>query len=196
MPHQVRSDTRQTMSRRAALKGLAVLAASCSVACTPLRIAMRLYPEEFDEQSERVHRILRAFVETVVPGVRIDEPDLVRPFYDSYYPLAKCRGFFASDLCNRTMRHYSSFDFERLSIQQRTKIVAEGLAEGGTTGRVYTGAVFLTQIAVYAGIYDPDRGCPLIDFDGRYRPQDRKAMAYPNPERFLPHSISGDGNPA
>jgi hypothetical protein len=191
-----RTELQKKVSRREAIKGLAVLTAGLGVGCTPLRIAMHLYPDEFDNQPERVDRVLRAFVATVIPGAPLDDPNLIRAFYDSYYPLAKCRNFFAADLCQRALNRFGTDDFERLAPEQRTGVIESGLSQSGTIGRVYTGAIFLTQIAFYAGIYDADRGCPLIGFDGRYRFRSVAQTSYPNPGSFLARARTADGNPS
>jgi hypothetical protein len=73
-------------------------------------------------------------------------------------------------------------------------VIQDGLDAGGVTRRLYTGAVFLTQIATYAGIYDEDRGCELIDFGGRNRGFPGSTLTYPDQGRFLAEGITGDGN--
>ena len=75
-------------------------------------------------------------------------------------------------------------------------MVESGLSADATTERLYRGAIFLTQIACYAGIYDPEGGCPLIQFDGGYGVRGLDATTYPEPERFLARSVTRDGNPA
>ncbi len=194
IPLQGRKQTR--MSRREALGRLAVVTAGLGWACTPLRIAFRLYPEEFDQQPERVERVLRAFVVSVVPGMPEDDDDLVRIYFDRYYPFAKYRNFFVSDLCQRGLEQYGSVAFERLTVAQRTEIIRAGLAHGGVTRRLYTGAVFMAQISCYAGIYDDDRGCPLIDFEGNYRDRLPSGVSFDAPGRYLARAITSDGNPA
>ncbi len=128
-------------------------------------------------------------------SARAGRPSPIRAFYDSYYPLAKYRNFFAADLCERALNQFGSDEFERLAPEQRTRIIEKGLSKGGTIGRLYTGAIFLTQIAFYAGIYDADRGCPLIGFDGRYRFRSVADTSYPNPGSFSARATTVDGNP-
>lgn len=190
-----RSNTGATVSRRAALKSFAVLAAGVGAACTPLRMAFRWAPGGFDDDQALVDRVLRGFVTAVVPGLSVDDPNLVRHFYDDDYPLAKFRGYLASDLCQESVNRFGTPAFDQLPLAQRTKIIEGRLAKGGVTRRLYRGAVYLTQIACYAGIYDPDRGCPLINFDGRRRNTSVADSTYPMPHRFLSHEITSDGNP-
>lgn len=190
------SNTGATISRRAALKSLAVLAAAgVGAACTPIRMGLRLAPGGFDNDKALVDRVLRGFATAVVTGTPADHPNLVRHFYDNDYPLAKYRGYLASDLCQACVDRFGTHEFDRLSLAQRTKIIESKLARGGVTRRLYRGAIYLTQIACYAGIYDPDGGSPLIDFDGRCRNPSVADSTYPMPHRFLSHETTPDGNP-
>ncbi len=188
---------RSTVGRRLALRLLAQAGAGIAIAgCTPVRLALNVYPKEFDFEAERVDRILRAFCCAVVPGTSTGDPDVSRVFYDEFYPLAKHRTFFAADLCDRAARETGSGRFESLALEERERIVGHALAEGGLITRLYSGAVFLTQIAILAGIYDSETGCPLIDFDGRFRPRRLADTTYPEPEQYLPLPTTADGNPA
>lgn len=190
------SNTGAGISRRAALKNLAVLAAAgVGAACTPLRMGLRLAPGGFDDDKALVDRVLRGFATAVVTGASADHPNLVRHFYDDDYPLAKYRGYLAADLCQESVDRFGTPAFDRLPLAHRTKIIESKLARGGVTRRLYGGAIYLTQIACYAGIYDPDRGSPLIDFDGRCRNPSVADSTYPMPHRFLSHETTPDGNP-
>src|SRR3990172_2165184 len=184
-----------TIDRRTALKRLSILAAGyASAACTPARILLHCYPDDLARQPLLTEQVLRAFVITVIPGAPPDDPSLIRAYYDTYYPLARYRDFLVADLCERSRDPFRIERFDRLSPNQRTAVIHSGLDQGGTTARLYNGAIFLAQIAVFGGIYDDERGCPLIGFEGRYRGLD--AVSYPDPERFLPRSSSADGHPS
>lgn len=186
-----------TVSRRQAVRQFALLGAGAAAwACTPLRVVLRAYPDAFDEEPALTHGVLRAFVLTVIPGAPPDDPNLVRAYYDDDYPLARYRGFLAADLCARAERLFGRDRFDRLGPEQRTAVVQDGLGADAVTRRLYRGAVFLAQIAVYAGIYDDARGAPLSRFEGRYRFPGIAATTHPNPERFLARAITPDGNPA
>lgn len=190
-------DGRQSISRRDVLGRLAFLfAGAAATACTPLRVVLHMYPEEFDTQPGLVRRMLCAFVETVVPGAPSDDPNLARACLDPDYPLAKYAGFLASDLCKRSKQMFANPNFVALTSDRRAAVVQNALQADGTTARLYNGAIFLSQVAFYAGIYDDDRGCPLIGFEGRYRFRGLEATSYPHPERFLARAITLDGNPA
>ncbi len=182
------------LSRRAALKRIGAAVAGLAVGCTPLRIVLRAYPDRFDEEAELVDRVLRAFVTTVIPGAQGDAPDLVRVYYDGFYRFARYRSYFASDLCRRALSRYSVVRFDDLSTDQRTCVIEDGLAADSTTQRLYNGAIFLAQLAFYAGIFDDSKGCRLIDFDGRFRGVPLADQTYPNQEFYLARGLTADGN--
>ncbi|MGH7568020.1 MAG: hypothetical protein ACREL9_03470 [Gemmatimonadales bacterium] len=182
------------LSRREALKRLSWLAAGWAAGCTPVRIVLKAIPEAFEDPA-LAERVLVAFVTTVVPGVPADDPNLTRVFGDPFYPFAGYGAFFASDLCRRATKCFGAA-FDRLTAEQRTAVIQHGLHADATTKKLYTGAVFLAQIAVYGGIYDAERGSPLIDFEGSYRFRGRRFYTYPDPERFLARALTPTGNPA
>lgn len=185
------------IGRREAVGRLAILGVGlAAAACTPLKIVLHLYPEHFDKDPELVDRVLRAFVTAVIPGAPEDDPDLIRAYHDTRYPLGKYKSFLAADLCRRTWERWGTDEFHRLPLSLRTEIIQIAVRSGGTTARLYHGAIFLAQIAFYAGIYDDAKGCALIGFDGRYRFRGIEATTYPDPGRFLARALTGDGNPA
>lgn len=182
------------LTRREALWRLgAVLAGAAAAGCTPLRIALKAYPEDFTPDGDLVERTLRAFVLTIVPGAPADDPNLTRVFADRFHPFGPYRAFFASDLCRRAIERFGA-PFDGLDPVRRTTVVQRGLQGDATTRRLYAGAILLAQIAVYAGIYDDTRGSPLIDFEGRQRFRGFDALTYPDPERFLAAAQTADGN--
>lgn len=188
---------RRQMARREAVRRLAVLGAGlAAAACTPLKIVLHLYPEDFDKDPRRVDQVLRAFVTAVLPGAAEDDPDLIRAYHDTTYPLGKYRSFLAADLSRRAWNGFGTDAFQELSLEQRTEIIRCAVASGGTTARLYHGAMFLAQVAFYSGIYDDAKGCPLIGFEGRYQFRGIEATTYAEPERFLARAVSRDGNPA
>lgn len=191
-PNGVRSPA--PITRRAALAGIAVSAGTAALAaCTPLRILAGWYPEEFDRRPELTDRVLRAFVDTVIPGVPPDDANLARVFVDPYLPFADHAAFFAADLCRRSEASFG-VRFHELDRSQRTAVVQEALQSDGTTRRLYDGAIYLAQIATYAGIYDDIAGCPLIEFEGRYRIRPLAELTFPNHDEFLPPPTTASGN--
>lgn len=185
------------MGRRDALRRLGVVSAGLGLAaCTPLRIVLHLYPDDFDRDQELTDQVLRAFVTAVIPGAPVDGRNIIRALRDEAYPLRRYAGFLAADLCRRARDRIRTGAFHHLSLAERTEIIQSAVSGGGTTARLYHGAIFLTQVAFYGGIYDDATGCPLIGFEGRYRFRGVAATTYPDPHRFLCPGRSPDGNPA
>lgn len=173
--------------------GLTALAAG---ACAPARILLQDYPEEYRSDTEATEVALRAFVETVVPGTTGGELGAVGVLRDRFYPLAPYAAFLASDLDRRARRGYRT-RFDRLSPGERSAILADGLASRDkTTRKLYGGAAFLAQVAVYGGVYDDRAGCALIDFPGGYKIIPRTAVPPSFRARYAPAALTHDGNPA
>jgi len=162
--------------------------------CTPLRYALHLYPDGLDG-TDAGDRILAAFAHTVIPGAPPGDASIFRPLTDPELPFRRYSAFLAADL-NRRARGAFGRDFDRVTPGQRMEVVERALAADGTTAQLYGGAVYLVQIAYYAGIYDDQRGCPLIGFDGAYRFRGVEATSFPDPDHYLARQVSPDGNPA
>jgi hypothetical protein len=186
-----------TWSRRNVLRAFGATVATAVAGCAPARIVLGAYPSQFKYDGDLDDRILRAFVVTIVPGVAIDQPDLARVFGDPFYPFAKYRAFFASDLCRRADKVRHNTSFELLTLVERTRVVVEGLHADSVTQRLYRGAVMLAQAATYGGIYTRSGDVPLIDFKGfRYEDCDPEACTYPDAQRFFAAALTLNGNPA
>ncbi len=180
------------MERRDVVRNLAwIIAGTAAAACTPLRIITRAFPEEFKRDRALVEATLRAFASAVIPRAAGDTSDPARALLDHRYPLARYAAFFASDLSQRSQSRYGTPAFTTLPLEQRTAVIADGLSADGTTRKLYRGAIYLTQVAVYAGIYDDDAGCALIGFSGRYR---GGQISYENADAFLPAPRTSMGN--
>jgi hypothetical protein len=183
------------MGRRAALGRLAaVVVGAGTVGCTRASILRAMYPEVGRLEADDVRRILTAFVTTVVP--ESTEPERVeRLFEDPSLPMAEFHQVLAADLARRTRARTGHDHFDRLTPQERTAVVADGLAAGGTASRLYNGGVLFTQVMVYAGLCSDDGSCSLIDFEGQFRFRGYAAQTYPDPEHFLARAVTPDGNP-
>lgn len=175
---------------------LIMLGGGVAAACTPVRMGLRIYPEEFKFDNALVDETLRAYVLTVIPGLPEDTPDVTRPFYDELFGLGPYRGYLASDLCDRAERLTGNRSFAGLSYEQRALIVAAGMASGGVTTRLYNGSAFAVQIATYASIYDDGRGCPINEFEGRFTLKQMASVSDARFDRFVELTASGTGNPA
>jgi hypothetical protein len=188
--------TANRITRREALARLGAAFAGLTVACAPTHMLARLNPVELDIDADRVERNLRALALTIVPAASESDPALVRPFYDQHYPLAQFRGLLAADLARRARARAGETHLDRLSLADREAIVREGLHGDSVMRRLYTGAVFMVQLAALGGIYAETAEVPLLGFEGQYQFRGIAAITYPDSRRFLAASISPDGNPA
>ena len=181
-------------TRRQAIRMLAGgIAALAAGACAPATILLKTYPDEYRVGTAATERALRAFTETVVPGLTPAELDAVTVLQDPFYPMAKYSAYLASDLDHRAKQRYDR-PFAALTAAERASVLDRALQSRGVTLKLYTGAVFLTQAAVYGGIHDDRAGCRLIDFPGGYQltAQSRITSA----GALTPLGVSADGNPA
>ena len=181
-------------SRRQCLRFVAALVpAIAASACAPARIVLRAYPSEFKGASSRTQATLEAFVCTVEPGATANVSAAARTLQDPYYPLARYAGYLASDLDRRASRAYGRA-FSDLACSERVTVVTGGLSGGSVTGKLYAGAVYLTQIAVYAGLGTgndaPNLPPPNTDSVSR------RAVARREAETRMPQVRTPDGNPA
>jgi len=183
------------ITRRQLLCRAGVLAGVLAAGCTPLRMAFRPSPGQLHGEGGTADRVLAAFVRTVAPRAAGSTEDLVRVFDDPQYPFAPYRAFFASDLCRRAEDCFGATRFDSLTAEARARIVEDGLHGDAVARRLYGGAIFLAQVAVYAGIYDDVRGGRAINFDGANNGFAPEALTYPVPEWYLPAASSLDGNP-
>jgi hypothetical protein len=154
-----------------------------------------LYPQKYRIDRALQDSSLRAFVVTVIPGADRDDAHLVRMYHDEHYPFFPYTGYLVFDLARRTARRGLAGSFGEIPADQRTAIVGEAVSSDDTTSRLFKGAMLMAQVSYYAGIYDPEKGCPLIEFPGRnngFRPEE---ISYPDAEEYLGDPVSADGNP-
>ena len=183
------------LTRRTFLGAMSLLIGSTLAGCSTLKILVGDYPARFDTDAELRERMLAMFVCTVIPDARPDEPHLTRIFDDDFYRFRKYCGYFLSDLAAATRDLHGHEDFHRLDLADRTAVVDRNVKQGGPAGRLAASAVFMAELSYYAGIYDDDRGCPLIDFpgaNGGYRPN---TMTLAEVESHLAVPMTADGHP-
>lgn len=174
---------------------LLMASAGFASACTPLQIGLKIYPRDFKENTQLVDETLRAFVLTVVPGMPKDDPNLIRVFHDELFRVDTHRGWLAFDLCDRARDLTGEPRFVALEYADRERVISAALAAGGVTKRLYTAAIYVSQIAIYAGIYDDDAGCPVWSFDGGFRIEELAALPDPPPDTLHRMESAGGGNP-
>ena len=184
----------QSIPRLEALRLLGAVGCGLLGACTPLRIVLDAHPHDFASNPDRTDRVLRAFAATVVPRVAMNDPNLTRAYSDPFYRFVRYRTYFASDLCRRAGNRCGDQSFDRLNAAERVAVIQDGLAGDFVSRKLYAGAVFLAQIAVYAAIGDEGGVSPLIGFEGPYRFRGLAAITYPDPRRFLARPATVNGN--
>lgn len=196
MTCQIHDTEPRDPSRRDAVRilagGFAALAMS---ACTPATIVLKAYPDAYRPGSSATDDALSAFIDTIVPGLTPEERGLVTVLEDPFYPVAQYRDFLASDLDRRARKQYRS-TFSALPLDRRTAVVESGLAGDKITRKLYTGAAFLVQAAVYAGISDDRAGSRLLQFPGGYTLTPTTSAWLSGAPQFTSWASSPDGNPA
>jgi hypothetical protein len=160
-----------------------------------VRMLLNLYPKLFRTDLELQNRILRAFVVTVIPGADEGEPDLVRMFGDPYYPFYPYTGYIVFDLVRRSRALFGTGAFDTLDAIRKTAVLEDALSADDTTARLYRGAMLMAQVSFFAGVYNPARGCSLIDFPGENNGFRREALTYPEGGKYLGVEVTTDGNP-
>lgn len=190
-------DTLWTRLQALRTNGTSVSSSSFSPAAvvTAVRMLFDLYPREIRKDLELQDHILRAFVLTIIPGADARDPDMVRMYHDTDYPFYPYTGFLVYDLGRRSLRTYGTGAFHQLSAPERTSLLQDALSSDDTTSRLYRGAMLMAQVSYYAGIYDPDKGCSLIDFPGRNAGFSLSELAGKNVEAALGDEMTVDGNP-
>ncbi len=187
--------TAHMLSRRDVLRMLAWIAAGVAgSACVPAELIFNASAAPHKRDSNIVEPILRLFVETVVPGTPVERPGSAGVFFDPFYPLTPHRAWLARDLNDRAMRQFRQ-PFDGLPRDSRESIIQAGLSSQGLTGRVYHGAVFLAQVAVYAGLPHPTGACPAIGFQGPAGVLPLADQTFPEPWRYLGRAHGMNGNP-
>ena len=182
------------VSRLSFLKQVSVILGLALPGCSPLRILLKDYPRKFGNDPGLRESTLRSFVTAVIPGAAIDEPDLVRIYSDPFYPFQPYCAFFASDLSRRSSDLFATDEFNRLAPGQRTSVIENGLEADDTVARLYRGAILMAQVSYFGGIYDDEKGCPLIDFHGSNPGFTDAQMFYPNASVFLANEATMNGN--
>lgn len=193
-PGRPHHDGIESPFRRRMMKAGIIAGISMWIGCTPLKIMLKAYPEEYKMNVALVDQILKAFVQTIIPSIDTEEKNLLQVFYDRNFPLDKHRGFLVSDLCKRSQKLFEVHRFPDLDESQRTAVIVSAEQEGGITASIYNGAIILTQVSVYSGMYDDKTGCDLIDFHGPNYGFSPDVKFYKNYENHLSYELTSSGN--
>lgn len=153
------------------------------------------YLKKLRENPELEKSILIYFVDAVIPGVDLKDSNLVKIFYDLFFPFAPYRTGFAADLAQYSKHLFANDLYYELPRISRQALVQDGLESRTPRGLLYSGAIFLTQISVYSGIYDDQKGCPLIEYPGKFQFVEWTELTHPDPEYFRGIEKTVDGNP-
>lgn len=182
------------LTRRRFIRIGSIAALASLSGCTPARILLKKYPQKYKRDEALIEETLRAFVVTIIPGADYFDKDLIKVFYDEYYPLSKYRSFIVYDISKRSEKLHGTNQFESLTPGQRTEVV-ENAEEGSKIIRkLYNGAIILSQVAYYASIYDDDKGCALIDYEGKNYGYSHVQKCYEDNMPFLSIEHSSQGN--
>lgn len=180
-------------NRRDFITKMAILSGAVLASCTPLKVIFKNYPEEYDIDDTTKSNNLKAFVITVIPGADINDKNLCRIFNDSFYGFDQYCGFFVSDLCTRSEKMYGKKSFCDLTADQRTDVILSGLEADATLNKIYSAAIFMSQVSYYSSVYDDERGCELIEFNGNSS-FEYSELSYKNPKLYLASEVTVDGN--
>jgi hypothetical protein len=177
---------RKLYTRREALAALTFISLASS--CTPVKI---LFADKNTEDNDH-DRTIRAFMETIVPGISVDSPNLSDIFDDPYYPFSPYKEIFAEDLDRSSFRDYKVQHFYNLGLNKRALLLERKFSKRGITKQIYFGALWLSQLSVYTGINNPDGACDIIDFECK----DSKTASYSAPLSYLGKPATLNGNPS
>ncbi len=157
------------------------------------KIAMN-YPDVYDTDQDIIRQSLLAFATTVIPAGNLHDPHLIKAFSDPYFPFLKIRGYFIYALDKMTDRHYQKTSFYQLHENERTTVIKRGLESKGKKRQLFNAAVSLVQISHYAGIYNAESGCELIDFHGSRFGYNGPGMFYKNTINYMALEQTSSGN--
>ena len=155
------------MKRRTLLQATALAAGGYALqACIPFKHITGLVPNKLKTRTAHAEETALRFAVTVVPAEGILDPKVVDILWDPFYSFdTYCPVFL--DLLHTTSRSRYGCDFTKIDHAQRETVIASILDDGGTGADLVNGAMMAVQCSFYAGIADPDVGCPTIGFHGR-----------------------------
>ncbi len=198
MSESTSTSARQNLSRRQAIRILAGGVTALTLgACTPARIVLKAYPEEYSAGSDATEAALLAFIDTVVPGLTPEERRSVTVLQDPFYPLAKYCDFLASDL-DRRARRQLPIDIQHVDPRpahrrgrQRHLVPRPDHPEALHRCRVPGPGSSLCRDPRRSGRIPAHRLPRRLHLDRRTRRRESRAT-----QRFASWATSADGNPA
>lgn len=182
------------ISRLDFIKKASILTASLLTGCSQMKYITGSYPDKYKDENDFNDLVLREFVTTVIPGADERNENLTRIFSDEYYSFKPFCCFFIADLCAKSKELFGTDEFFSLDEGKRTIIVIAGLNGNSMIKKLYTAAVFMSQVSYYSGIYNDDEGCRLIGFEGSNSGFTEDEMFYPDAIKYLATEITPTGN--
>ena len=124
---------------------------------------------------------------------------MARPFRllsESTLPFAPYHLDLSAHLCQSGRKYVDEWRFHLLSPSERRRVIQHGLDGGRLVRRLYAAAVFIAQVGTFAGIYDDDRGCSLIEYPGRNQLLNWSRMSYQDlPDLYAADATCPGGQP-
>lgn len=175
--------TRRQAIRQMAIMGVGLTVASTTTSC--------LGNGATGDQLEHGDKLIRAFMETVVPGAPVQHPDITSVYRDKMYGFAKYRWLFNFDLRKRACKLFGTLNFLKLEIDERKRVIEDALHTNGTMKRLYSGAIQLAQLTIYTGLYCEPERCEMIKFNAGFM---GGTTSYPNTGQFFGRTMTLNGN--
>ncbi len=175
-------------TRRQAIRQIAIIGAGLTVAGIATGC---LSDGAIGDQLEHGDKLIRAFMETVVPGAPVQHPDITTAFRDKMYGFSKYRWLFNFDLRSRACKLFGTLNFHKLEIHERKRVIENALRTDGKMKRLYSGAIQIAQLTVYTGFYCEPERCEMINFDAGFK---GGITSYPNTNQFFGRSMTLNGN--
>lgn len=184
----------KTSSRRNFIVQLSLVSLFAGSGCSAIAKIALSYPDEYDTNTLLVQNNLRAFASTVLPGIDVQDPNIIKAFSDEYYPFYKIRGFFLHCLNKASKRQFRTEQFCELNEDQRKYIVQDFLDAGGRKRQLFKVAILLVQTSFYSGIYDASKGCKTIGFTGLNYGFREEDMYFQNAAQYVSEQQTLNGN--
>lgn len=163
-----------------------LLQAAVVMGCTPMRLILHDSGISGDATS-----VIRAFMQTVIPGADIGEKE-VGYLFDPAYPFYSYVSIFISDLDKTAARLNKGKRFTMLRESERKLVIIRQLKEP-LVNRLYSTAIWFTQVICFTGMSRSDRSCPVIGFEPEL-PEIKNIISYTNPGDFTGRSVTANGN--
>lgn len=116
--------------------------------------SISFHSSEYSLNNANRSSIIIAFVRTILPGLKKDNPVIAYHFYDKQLKIKKLEFLLKLFLKRITKRTYGHNHFDRLDLRSRKNVIYIGLNGSNLRKKIFTGAIFLTQVAIYCAIYN------------------------------------------